>query len=504
LTDTLEPLINWQTSKLSRYSAGMVHSPDQELLAELEALLGPRGFSTDPVALEPWIVDWRGRYHGRASALVSPSSREEVARIVRLAAQAAAAIVPQGGNTSMVAGATPMNGELLLSTRRLNKIRSLSAEDNVAIVEAGVILSDLHAAAAEAGRRFPLSLGAKGSATVGGLVSTNAGGTQVIRFGPMRALVLGLEAVLPDGSLFEGLSALRKDNRGYDLRQLLTGAEGTLGIVTAAALKLVPAIGSRAVAWVGCDRADQSLTLLHLLEERLGDTVEGFELVPEDAVDLVLRHIPSTRAPLQTRPAWNILIEVVATQHAPDPAEALTAVLLNANKADVISDAIVAQTEAQAEALWKLRETISEAERADGVAAKHDVSVRVADMPEFLESARAKVEARFPETRVIAFGHLGDGNVHFNVRAPAHIDGQAWLENEGAAVTRFVDDLVVGVHGSISAEHGIGQMKLAEFARLTDPVRLATLRAIKKALDPKGLMNPGKLIPPLALDADAP
>jgi FAD/FMN-containing dehydrogenase len=473
----------------------MLRPASPDLLDSLESLLGPRGFTRDPEALAPWLSDWRGRYQGNAAALLAPASTAEVRAIVSRCAEARAALVPQGGNTSMVGGATPEGGALLLSLRRMNRVRSVSPEDNVAVVEAGVILSNLHDAAAAAGRRFPLSLGAKGSATVGGLVSTNAGGTQVLRFGPMRSLVLGLEAVLPDGSLIEGLSALRKDNRGYDLKQLLIGAEGTLGVVTAASLKLVAAPGSRSVAWVGLASPGAALTLLRRLEGRLGDSVESFELVPEDALALVLAGIAGTRAPLAAEHRWHVLVETVAPEGARDCGEALQEALAEALEAGLAEDAMVAASEAQAAALWRLRESIAEAERLQAPSVKHDVSVPVSAMPGFIERARSAVEARFEGARVIAFGHLGDGNVHFNVQPPAAAEAEKWLAERGGAVTRLVHDLVGEAGGSISAEHGIGRSKLAEFARTAEPARLAALRAVKNALDPAGIMNPGKLIP---------
>ncbi|HET9638050.1 MAG TPA: FAD-binding oxidoreductase [Allosphingosinicella sp.] len=474
----------------------MLRPASPALLDSLESLLGPRGFTRDPEAMEPWLSDWRGRYRGRAAALLSPASTAEVQGIVARCAEARVALVPQGGNTSMVGGATPgtEGGALLLSLRRMNSVRSVSPEDNVAVVEAGTILSDLHDAAAEAGRRFPLSLGAKGSATVGGLVSTNAGGTQVLRFGPMRSLVLGLEAVLPDGSLLEGLSALRKDNRGYDLKQLLIGAEGTLGVITAASLRLVPAAGSRSVAWVGLGSPAAALALLRRLEARLGEAVESFELVPQDALGLVLAAIAGTRAPLAGAHRWHVLVEAVAPEGARDSAEALQEALAAALEEDLAEDAVVAASEAQAAALWKLRESIAEAERLQGPSVKHDVSVPVSAMPAFIERARAAVEARFEGARVVAFGHLGDGNVHFNVQPPAGAAAEEWLAAQAGAVTRLVHDLVGESGGSISAEHGIGQMKIDELVRTADPARLAALRAIKAALDPLGIMNPGKLI----------
>jgi len=472
-------------------------NPPPQLLETLAGRLGPKGFTADAEDLTPWLEDWRGRYRGAAAAMVSPASTEEVSFIVRLCAQAAVPIVPQGGNTSMVGGATPSgHGDaLLLSMRRMNRIRSLSAAANSAVCEAGVILSTLHEAAAAEGRRFPLSLGAKGSATIGGLVSTNAGGTQVLRFGTMRSLIQGIEAVLPDGSVFDALTPLKKDNRGYDLRQLLIGAEGTLGIVTAATLKLVAAIGSRTVAWIGLSSAEAALELLHRLESRLGTAVESFELVPEAALQLVLAYVSGTRSPLTGRHRWHVLVEVTAPPEAPSPEGELGVALQAALERGLVEDAAVAGSEAQAQDFWRIRDSISEAERKDGPAAKHDVSVDVAEMPRFMTDAAAAVETSFPGTRVIAFGHLGDGNVHFNVRAPEGA-AQDWLEGEARAVTMFVHDLVTAAGGSISAEHGIGQMRLAELGRLGDPARLAAMRAIKHALDPAGIMNPGKLVPP--------
>ena len=472
--------------------------PDKLLLDKLAALLGPQGFITDRDLISPWLTDWRERYHGESVALLAPANVEQTAAIVRLAAEARVALVPQGGNTGTVAGATPAadGSALLLSMRRMNRIRSISAADNAVIAEAGVILSDLHDAAAAIGRRFPLSLAAKGSATIGGLVSTNAGGTQVLRFGPMRALVLGIEAVLPDGSLLDGLATLRKDNRGYDLRQLLTGAEGTLGIVTAAALRLVPAIASRAVAWAGLASPRDALTLLRRIEDQTGEAVESFELVPANALALVLRNIPGARAPLAEPCAWNVLIEAIGSRNGDDPIALLEQSLAAAIEDGLVLDATIASSEAQAEALWALRESISEAEKIDGQSLKHDISVPVLDMPAFLDRERERVEGRFPGSRIIAFGHLGDGNIHFNLLPPPTADRRAWIAEHGAAASAMVHDLVAAAGGSLSAEHGIGQAKLAEFVRLADPVRLHALKAIKRALDPLGIMNPGKLVPP--------
>jgi FAD/FMN-containing dehydrogenase len=474
----------------------MLKAPSDRLLNHLAERLGPRGFTRAGSDMEPWLTDWRGRYRGNAAALLSPVSAEEVQAIVAACAEEGVALVPQGGNTSMVAGAIPdASGDaLLLSLRRMNRIRSVSIEDNVLVAEAGVILAAVHEAAAAVGRRFPLSLGAKGSATVGGLVSTNAGGTQVLRFGPMRSLVLGLEAVFPDGSLVNGLSALRKDNRGFDLKQLLIGTEGTMGVVTAASLRLVPAIASRGVAWIGVSCPSVALTLLRFLEDRLGDAIESFELVPAIALELVLRHIPGTRPPLDEAAPWNVLVEAIAPRGAAEATERLEAALGEALEAGLAADAAVAASEAQAEALWRLRESIAEAERQEGPGLKHDISVPVAAMPAFLEREAPAIEREHPGVCVVAFGHLGDGNIHFNVVAP-HGVGADWLETNGTAITRSIYDRVAAAGGSISAEHGIGQTKREALARTTQGAQLALQRRIKQLLDPAGILNPGKLFP---------
>jgi FAD/FMN-containing dehydrogenase len=468
----------------------------EQFLQDLADRLGPKGFTRDAHDMEHWLVDWRGRYHGSAAAMLSPASTEEVAGVVRLCAEARVPIVPQGGNTGMVGGATPSpdGHAVLLSLRRMNRIRSLSPDSNSAICEAGVILAKLHDAAATIDRRFPLTLGAKGSATIGGLISTNAGGTQVLRFGTMRNLVQGLEAVLPDGSIFHGIASLKKDNRGYDLRQLLIGAEGTLGIVTAASLKLVPTIKSRCVAWGGLASPDAALRLLRLFERRSGEAVESFELVPQRALDMVLAHIPGTRAPLQQVHAWNVLVEAVTSRDGAELEALVGAILQQALEEGLIEDVVIAANEAQAEAFWRLRDSIAEAERAEGPAAQHDISIEVDHMPRFMVEAAEATERRFPGTRVVAFGHLGDGNVHFNVGGPEGA-GPDWREIEGPGISTFVHKLVTDAGGSISAEHGIGQSRLGDLARFLEPSRLHALQAIKKAIDPLGLMNPGKLVP---------
>lgn len=477
----------------------------QPSLDAFSAILGPKGLLTDADDIAPWLTDWRGHYHGKAAAILAPATTQEVAACVKLAAEQGVALVPQGGNTSMVGGATPPadGSALILSLRRMNHIRSIDPLANQAVCEAGVILSTLHDAAEAAGRRFPLSLGAKGSATIGGLISTNAGGTQVLRHGTMRGLVDGLEAVLPDGSLYEGLAPLKKDNRGYDLRHLLIGAEGTLGIVTAATLKLVPAITHSATGWFGLNRPHDALKLLRALEARLGPIIEGFEVMAAEPVGYVIAHIPDTRPPLGNPTPWNALIEFDLTSYGENGREELEAILggMIADESLGVIDAAMAQNEAQSRAFWRIRETIPEAERAAGFPIAFDISVPINDMPDFMIDAAAACTQRFPGTTATSYGHLGDGNVHYHVRAPTGIeDRAAWLNSDGADIRRFVHDLVIAAGGSISAEHGIGQTKRAELGRLTAPARIAAQRAIKHALDPRGIMNPGKLIP-LATEA---
>ncbi len=469
-----------------------------DILDQFGAALGPKGFTRDAETMAPWLSDWRGIYHGQAFAMLSPQSTAEVSALVKIAAQHGVGLVPQGGNTSMVGGATPSadGDSLIVSLRRMNQIRALDAEGGSVIAEAGLILETLHNAANGAGMRFPLTLGAKGSATIGGLIATNAGGTQVLRFGTMRKLVLGIEAVLSDGSIYDGLAALKKDNRGYDLTQLIAGAEGTLGIITAANLRLVPAIADRAAAWIGVESPQVALKLLRFFEARSANAIESFEIVPADSLALVLQHISGTRAPLGRHWPWQVLVEYVGA-----PAEeSLVALVSDAHAAGLIGDAAIAKNEGEIAAFWRLRDSISEAERASGPAMQHDISVPVEAMPDFMIDAAAAVEAAFSGVVASAFGHLGDGNVHFHVRAPQGIDAATWRAGQGKAASRMVYDLVSAAKGSLSAEHGIGQMKRAELLRQSDPARIAALRAIKSALDPQGIMNPGKLVP-LASDA---
>ncbi len=477
-----------------------------EFVRRAADLLGPKGFSCDPDLVEPWLTDWRGRFHGKALGLASPESREEVASFVRLCGEFGVPIVPQGGNTGMSGGATPDEGgqSVLLTLRRMNRIRKLDPQSRQVVCEAGVILQTLHETAEMHQLRFPLTLGGKGSATIGGLVSTNAGGTQVLRHGTMRAQVLGIEAVLADGAIYDGLTALKKDNRGFDLKQLLIGSEGTLGIVTAANLRLLPAIGERVVAWAGLASIGDARRLLLHFEQAMGDALEGFEVVPQHCLESVLAYLPDARAPLSEHHPWHALVELVT---APGDEAALRCqaeeALAEAFETGLLRDAVIAANEAQADRFWLLRDSIAPAERAIGPAMQHDISVPVDRMPQFIETAIPDVEARFPGVTGVAFGHLGDGNVHFHVLAPAGAIRGEWEEAQGKAISRHVHDLVTEWQGSISAEHGIGQMKRDEMARLGDPVALAMMRNIKQALDPAGLLNPGKLVPLASGNANA-
>ena len=469
-----------------------------EWLEQMQAAVGAKGFTRAGDEMAPWLTDWRGRYTGAAQAMVSPATTQETAEILRIANEHSVAIVPQGGNSGMVGGATPDIGgqSILLSLRRMNRIRRTAPDDQLVVCEAGVILQNLHEALAADGQRFPLTLGGKGSATVGGLVSTNAGGTQVLRHGTMRSLVAGIEAILPDGSIFEGLAALKKDNRGYDLKQLFVGGEGTLGVVTAATLKTVPALVDRCVSWAAVDSTDAAYQLFRFLNKRTPQSLEGFEIIPETCLNSVLRHIPGTRSPLESNHRWHVLIEIVRDQpDAQDPRSVTEKLLADAIERDLIEDATLAASEQQAEDFWKIRDSISEAERANGPALQHDISVPVPGMARFISEASPVIEARFPGTKVAAFGHMGDGNVHFHVKAPAGVQPQEWMRDYATQITPLVHDLVIAAGGSISAEHGIGQNKRAELERLSSDARLSMLRAIKTAIDPKNIMNPGKLVP---------
>ena len=465
-------------------------------LQAIRELLGPQGYLDAAGDRAPFEVDFRGIHRGQTPLVALPQSTAEVARLLGYCVSQRISIVPQGGNTSYCGGATPHGGnrEIVVSLRRMNRIRSVDALNDSMTAEAGCVLETLQDAASSADRLLPMSLGSEGSCTLGGIVSTNAGGTAVLRYGMMRDLVLGLEVVLPDGRVLDQLRALRKDNTGYDVKQLFIGAEGTLGIVTAASLKLFPKPAGIATAMVALASPTAALELLATLKDRLGAAVTTFELMPRIALEFVCRHIDGARDPFDAPHPWYVLAEVSLPQADTGLAEHFEAALVEAISQRRAADAVTASSGAQREALWRLRETIPEAQRQEGAGLKHDIAVEPRRLPQFIDEGRALLARMVPQARLVAYGHLGDGNLHFNLSPPAGPgDG---LTAAAAQVQRAVHDLVARHGGSISAEHGIGQLKVAELRRYEDPVALALMHAIKKAIDPLGIMNPGKVLDP--------
>jgi FAD/FMN-containing dehydrogenase len=444
--------------------------------------------------MSPYLVDWRGRYRGTARCVVRPGSAGEVAAVVRACAEAGVPMVPQGGNTSLCGAATPDGaGEaVVVCLARLNRIRAIDIENNTLTAESGCVLAAIQGAAAAAGRLFPLSLAAEGSAQLGGNLSTNAGGVQVLRYGNTRELTLGLEVVLPSGEIWQGLRGLRKDNTGYDLKQLFIGAEGTLGIITAATMKLFPQPTATATAWVAVPSPRAAIALLTALQGEFGPQLTACELVSEVSLALVLRHIPGAARPLDASP-WYVLVELSSGGGNTDLQAWLEAFLANVLEGGLCSDAVVAQSEDQAKRLWSLRENISEAQKIEGISIKHDVSLPISCIADFLDQADAALAAAYPGLRVVAFGHVGDGNLHYNLSMPAQGDNTALIAAQ-PEVNRIVHDLVHQHGGSISAEHGIGQLKREEILRYKSPVEMEMMRAVKRAIDPQGLMNPGKVL----------
>jgi FAD/FMN-containing dehydrogenase len=473
----------------------MPRPPDRATLDELKAAVGNGSWFDSPEDLAPYLVDFRGLYRGATPLVLMPRDSGEVCRILEICNRREAAVVPHGGNTSYCGAATPDESgtQIVLSMRRLNRIRRLDAADYSMIVESGCTLAEAQAAARTVDRLFPLSLGSEGTAQIGGNLSTNAGGTAVLRYGMMRDLVLGLEVVLADGRIMSGLQSLRKDNTGYDVKSLFIGAEGTLGVITAASLKLFPLPADTATALVGVDSPQHALDLLGLLRTAAGDQVTTFELMPQLAVELTVKHIPGVANPQDLGTAWYLLVELTS----PNPRQNLAGLLadeLNQAAADgVVKDAMIATSIAQALTMWKLRESIPEAQRHHGASLKHDISVPVSSVPKLIEEGSALVRLLVPEGEVVGYGHLGDGNLHFNVSQRPGTDKTAFLQR-GGPLEHAVFDLVGSLGGSISAEHGIGRLKAAEFAGRADPVELALMRDLKRALDPKGILNPGKIL----------
>ena len=471
-------------------------TPDSaQLRAQLRELLGADALLTDGAALAPYLTDHRALYHGQALGVALPRSAADVTRTLAWCDAQRVGVVPQGGNTSYCGGATPDESgrQLVLSLQRLNRIRSVDAANYSLVAEAGCLLVQVQQAAEQAERLFPLALGSQGSCQIGGNLSTNAGGLNVLRYGMVRELVLGLEVALPDGRLLDTLSTLRKDNTGYDIKGLFLGAEGTLGVITAASLKLFPKVRDVATAFVAVPGVSEAVALLGRLREASSDRVSSFELIPHAAVELTQRHIPGIRAPLATARPWYVLCELSSSRAADGMADLLTEALGAALEEHLVLDAALAGSERERAELWRLRESIPEAQRREGASLKHDISVPVAALPRFVSRASAWVEASVPAGQLIAYGHIGDGNLHFNLSARTPADGQRLLA-QSASVQRAIHDLVREFAGSFSAEHGIGRLKVAELERYADPTELGLMRAVKRALDPHDIMNPGKVL----------
>jgi FAD/FMN-containing dehydrogenase len=467
---------------------------DASLIGRLAAIVGGANVLTDPADIEPHLVDWRGRYRGAARAVVRPGTTDEVAAVVRVCAVESVPIVPQGGNTGMVGGATPdVSGRsIVLSLVRMNRVRDADVANATITVEAGMPLARLQQAAADVGLFFPLSLAAEGSATIGGNLATNAGGTAVLRFGNARDLVLGLEVVLADGRVWNGLRGLRKDNTGYDLKQLFVGSEGTLGIVTAAVLKLFPAPRARATALAAVRDARGAVALLGTLKSALGDRLVGFELISRFCVTLTRAHFPALPDALPGQP-WVVLVQADDSAADTPVAAQLEAALGRAADQGVVADAVIAQTEGQAQALWTLRESIPEAQQLEGPNIKHDISLPVSGIPDFLDQAEAELAHALPGVRFVVFGHLGDGNLHYNLTGPEGLPAADFLAHTTQA-NAIVYALVDRHRGSISAEHGIGQLKRDALRRFKSPLEVELMARIKNALDPQGILNPGKVL----------
>ena len=464
------------------------------MIETLADIVGAQNVITDAETMHPYLGDWRGRYRGAARCVVRPGTTAEVSAIVRACAAAGVAMLPQGGNTSHCGASIPdKSGKtVLISLSRLNKIRAVDAANNTITVEAGCVLQNLQEAALAVDRLFPLSLAAEGSCQIGGNLSTNAGGVQVLRYGNARELVLGLEVVLPDGEVWNGLRGLRKDNTGYDLKQLFIGAEGTLGIITAAVVKLFPLPRSTATAWLAIASPQAAIGLLNGLQAAFGAMLTACELVSDISLGMVLKHIPGAQAPLEKSP-WYLLVELSGSGEEAALRDALATFLEPALENGTISDAVLAQSVDQAKRLWNLRESISEAQKIEGFSIKHDISVPVSRIPEFLERAGAALQHAWPGIRIVAFGHVGDGNLHYNQSKPEAGENAAFIAAQ-PQVNEMVHDIVHQLGGSISAEHGIGQLKREEILRYKSPLEMQMMRTIKQAFDPRGLMNPGKVV----------
>ena len=470
-------------------------STDADLTADLGAAFRGRLF-TNPADMAPFLTDWRKAYKSAAIAVAQPDTAADVAKVVAWCGANQVAVTPQGGNTGLAGGSTPAatGRNIVLSLARLNRVRDVDAVNGTMTVEAGVILQAAQQAALAAGRLFPLSLAAEGSCTVGGNLATNAGGVAVLRYGNARELCLGIEAVTPQGELWDGLRGLRKNNTGYDLRDLYVGSEGTLGVITAAVMKLYPLPAAKVVAFAAVETPTNAVALLQLSQARLGSTLTAFELVSQPALDLVLKHRADARAPFADASPWYVLIELSAPLDEDQGRADLEALLEAAFDQDLATDAVISSSLAQADALWTLREGIGDAQSAEGKSIKHDIAVPISRIARFIEEGQAALLAIEPKCRPMTFGHLGDGNLHFNVQAPDGADGDAFMTLQ-VAMNLAIHDLVASYDGSISAEHGLGRLRRDEAIRYRSELETRLMRTIKQALDPQNLMNPGKVLP---------
>jgi D-lactate dehydrogenase (cytochrome) len=473
-------------------AAPPVRTVAPDLLARFIAIVGERYAVTDPAEQEPYLTESRNLYRGTSPAVLRPGAVAEVAAILKLANETGTPVVPQGGNTGLVGGQIPQGGEILISLTRLDRIREVDAASNTMTCEAGVVLIKAQQAAADADRLFPLSLGAEGSCTIGGNLSSNAGGTGALAYGVARDLVLGLEVALADGRVLNGLNKLKKDNTGYDLKNLFIGAEGTLGIITAAVLKLFPRPRAFETAFVGVPSPQAALDLLNLAQERTGGNVTTFELMKRLAIEFAVKYGPGCRDPLSNPQPWYVLLELSSSETS-GLRETLESVLAAGVEAGLVSDATIAASLTQRQEFWKLREVLPEAQKPEGGSIKHDVSVPVANVPAFLAEADAAVEGVIPGARPVPFGHLGDGNIHYNITQPAGADKEKYLAH-WYEMNDAVHAVVKKYGGSISAEHGIGVMKRKLLPDVKDPVALDLMRTLKRTLDPKGILNPGKVL----------
>ncbi|MGU3400210.1 FAD-binding oxidoreductase [Brucellaceae bacterium D45D] len=468
---------------------------DKTLIDRFAAIVGEKNALTAPEDIAPFMLEQRDLYQGRSPLVLRPATTAEISAIMKLASETKTPVIPQGGNTGLVGGQTPdeSNAAIVLSLGRMNQIRSLDPVGNLVTVEAGVILKNLQDAAEKAGRLFPLSLGAEGSCQIGGNLGSNAGGTAVLAYGNMRELCLGLEVVLPNGEILNDLRYVKKDNTGYDLKDLFVGSEGTLGVITAAVLKIFPQPKGKGVAYAGLRSTEDVLKLFQLAGEHAGPSLTGFELMPRMGVEFTVAHVDGVRDPLESPHDWYALIDISSSRSEEDARTTLETILTEAFESDIIQDAAIAESVAQAQSFWKMREEMSWAQKPEGGSIKHDISVPVAKIPEFIHEANAATLAMIPGARVICFGHIGDGNLHYNVSQPIGADKEAFLAQWGELNHR-IHTIVASYGGSISAEHGIGRLKRDELVAFKDATAIDLMRKIKKAVDPDGIMNPGKVL----------